>query len=28
MGCCCSSEEESVTQDGDVSERTRLLNDP
>lgn len=28
MGCCCSTEDERVSQDGEVSERTRLLNDP
>lgn len=27
MGCCCSTEQESLSQDGEVSERTRLLND-
>ncbi|MPC07479.1 ragulator complex protein LAMTOR1-like isoform X2 [Portunus trituberculatus] len=28
MGCCCSTEEENLSQDGEVNERTRLLNDP
>ncbi|KAK8380751.1 hypothetical protein O3P69_007996 [Scylla paramamosain] len=28
MGCCCSTEQENLSQDGEVNERTRLLNDP
>ncbi|KAG7164867.1 ragulator complex protein LAMTOR1-like [Homarus americanus] len=28
MGCCCSTEPETLSQDGEANERTRLLNDP
>lgn len=28
MGCCCSTEQERLSQDGEVNERTHLLSDP
>ncbi|KAK7082396.1 Ragulator complex protein lamtor1 [Halocaridina rubra] len=28
MGCCCSTEQENLSQDGEVNERTHLLSDP
>ncbi|XP_076067456.1 late endosomal/lysosomal adaptor, MAPK and MTOR activator 1 [Oratosquilla oratoria] len=28
MGCCCSTDQENTSQEGDVNERTRLLADP